>query len=452
MVKRTAKSVIKTPVKATVLWFLITGGCCFFSTHTASSKKSWTILIYMAAYNDLARFAFKNLQQMQQVGSTENAHIIVNYNGTKDGEKKSTIYEIRKNNLHVIQEYIFSRDSVDGGDPQTLIRFCQHAITYYPADNYALIFWNHGTGILEPTVRYRTPYLQLFSLNSAHHTKKATKKNGHSLPIATRNVAQKGICFDDGTGNFLTEADLIDALTVIQNTVLHKPFELLGFDACLMGMIEIATSLSPFGRYFVASQEVELGWGWNYELVLKPFTLGTIRPKTFGTHIVNAYAKTYASLDDYALSLVDLGKINSLKRNIHHVAQLSATLLSSTHKPIFKNIIRLSRNKHFCTHFDEPSFVDLAHFYQNMLAYSQNYNPHTEYNKKTWQELLATLRNGLELIAQIVLHNKTGKKATKAQGLSIYFPEQTVHHSYTDSAFAQGTAWLSFLNLYLQSD
>lgn len=452
MVKRIAKSIIKKTIKATALWFFATGGCCFSTLYSQPQKKSWTILIYMAAYNDLARFASKNIVQMQQVGSTENAHIIANYNGTKDGQKKSIIYEIKKNESVVIQEYIFNQDSVDGGDPQTLIRFCQYAITNYPADNYALIFWNHGTGILEPTVRYRTPYLQLFSLNNTNHTKKATKSNKHSLPIATKSVAQKGICFDDGTGNFLTETDLVDALTVIQNTVLHKQFDLIGFDACLMGMIEIATSLSPFAHYFVASQEVELGWGWNYELVLKPFTLGTIRPKTFGAHIVNAYAKTYESLDDYALSLINLEKVNCLKRNVHEVAQLSATLLSSTHKPIFKNIIRLSRNKHFCTHFDEPSFIDLAHFYQNMITYSENYNPRTECNKKLWQQLLVALQQGLELMPQTVLHNKTGKKAPKAQGLSIYFPEQAVHHSYIDSSFAQSTAWLSFLNLYLQGD
>ncbi len=451
MVKRITTRIIKKATKATSFWFLITGGCCFFS-FTSASKKNWTVLVYMAAYNDLARFATKNLHQMQQVGSTNSINLLVNYNGTKDGEKKSIIYEVEKNNLKVLQEYIFAKDSVDGGDPQTLIRFCQEVLPAYPADNYALIFWNHGTGILEPIVRYRTPYLQLFSLNASFHTKKATQSNKHFLPIATYQTQKKGICFDDGTGNFLTETDLIDALSTICNGTLHKPFDLLCFDACLMGMIEIATSLAPFGRYFVASQEVELGWGWNYELMLKPFLIGTIQPKTFGIHIVNAYAKTYNSLDDYALSFIGLEKIHLLKSNIHNVAQLSATLLSSAPPSTFKNIIRLSRNKHFCTHFDEPSFIDLAHFYQNMLIYSENYDPKTESNKETWQELLATLRSGLELIQQIVLHNKTGKKAPKAHGLSIYFPEQAIHYSYIDSSFAQTTAWLYFLNLYLQGD
>ena len=41
-------------------------------------------------------------------------------------------------------------------------------------------------------------------------------------------------------------------------------FDWIGFDACLMGMLEVADVLSPYANYMIASEELEAGSGWNY--------------------------------------------------------------------------------------------------------------------------------------------------------------------------------------------
>ena len=416
-----------------------------------AEKKSWTILIYMAAFNDLARFALKNLEQIKRIGGAQHAHILINYNGLKDGQKKSVLYRAQKDTLEILQEFETTTATTDAGDSETLVRFCSYSLEHFPADHYALIFWNHGTGILDPKARYRTPYLQLFSLHNSCKTR-PNPQSSHALPIKTVDEPYKAVCFDDETGNFLTEADLVDALTSIKNKHLPHGFDLIGFDACLMAMVEIASAVAPFAKYLVASQEVELGWGWNYESILKPFMLGTIQPKTLGIHIINSYAKIYASFDDFALSLIHLEKVDALQHNICRVAYLSIKLLEDdSHPGDFRNVIKLSRNKHFCTHFEEPSFIDLAHFYQNMENYCNEYQPHATQQRATLELLKNALHDGIALVAQTVLHNKNGKKATKARGVSIYFPERLVHPSYIESGFAQATTWLSFLKLYLQT-
>ena len=43
-----------------------------------------------------------------------------------------------------------------------------------------------------------------------------------------------------------------------------QPFELIGFDACLMASVEMASVASPYAKYMVASEEVEPGSGWDY--------------------------------------------------------------------------------------------------------------------------------------------------------------------------------------------
>ena len=59
-----------------------------------------------------------------------------------------------------------------------------------------------------------------------------------------------------------------DALgRIISQTGIGK-FDLVGMDACLMGMLEVYNSLEPHARYAVASEEVEpsMGWAYNYFL------------------------------------------------------------------------------------------------------------------------------------------------------------------------------------------
>lgn len=43
-------------------------------------------------------------------------------------------------------------------------------------------------------------------------------------------------------------------------------FELIGFDACLMSSIEIASRLQGVARYMVASEEIEPEWGWGLQI------------------------------------------------------------------------------------------------------------------------------------------------------------------------------------------
>ena len=39
---------------------------------------------------------------------------------------------------------------------------------------------------------------------------------------------------------------------------------MIGFDACLMGQIEVFGSLYPYSNYMIASEEVIPGYGWSY--------------------------------------------------------------------------------------------------------------------------------------------------------------------------------------------
>ena len=105
----------------------------------------------------------------------------------------------------------------------------------------------------------------------------------------------RGICWDNTTGNYLTNKKLESALKEIKASVLKgKKFSIIGFDACLMSMLEIASIIKKYTDFMVGSQEVELGTGWYYNKTLAPFAHGTIDKATFAHHIVQTYGQEYS--------------------------------------------------------------------------------------------------------------------------------------------------------------
>src|SRR5204863_9823061 len=103
----------------------------------------------------------------------------------------------------------------------------------------------------------------------------------------------------------------------------------------------------------------------TYDEVLYPFTKEALDTHTFAQHIVESYEKTYQSITYYyTFSAINLNNIYELEKNIDEVSTLLIQCLA-TQKIDDALIIKESRNKHLCTHFDEPSYIDLYHFYAN---------------------------------------------------------------------------------------
>lgn len=87
--------------------------------------------------------------------------------------------------------------------------------------------------------------------------------------------------------------------------------DLIGFDACLMGEIEVAKAISPYSPLLVGSEETVPGDGWKYEgwistLAKDPLT----DPKVIGKAIVDQFMER--EVKGKTLSLIDTTKIADL--------------------------------------------------------------------------------------------------------------------------------------------
>lgn len=420
-----------------------------------AAKKPWTFIIYMAADNDLRNFAMRNIKQMCQIGSNERITIVVQLDIKLRSNKKITQrFYITHEGPKQMNENDPASQSMDSGKAETLISCCKWAIENYPAYNYALMFWNHGSGIIDPNFNRVICASELFRYNPTSNQLELDRSIGFLDFMNTLNIQsepQRGICWDDSTGNYLTNQKLDAALNTICSTLLdNKKFNLIGFDACLMSMLEVADIVKNYAHVMTASEEVELGTGLDYSLVLRPFTTQTPTPQELGAHIATTYALSYQKVtSDYTHSALNLDQISLVEHNVHKVAQLLLSCLRNQKNGSVKQALALSRNKNMCTHFDEPSYIDLHHFYCNILNNLKSFSFKSTEHTVLIGQLQQTLTEGCLLIEDVVIANVAGKNLSNAKGIAIYFPERGIHPSYRKTAFAQNNEWSTFLNQYL---
>lgn len=448
----------------------------------AQPPKKWTVLVYIAADNDLYPFAYRNLAQMKQVGSNENFNIVVHLDIKHSGQPKVTKRLFIENNKiwQIGPDY-----TMDSGSDVTLINSVTWALNDYPADHFALVLWNHGSGDLNPILKRTINPTQLFRYNPetqlieldrsigfidfidqlseeadqetpsdiAERINRAASENSQA-PAAL--CAQRGICFDETNRTYLDDAKLMRAFGNIVKSRNNKKIDLIIFDACLMAGTGTAWMMSQFADYMVASEEVVPGSGYDYQLLLQPLANGTITPEDFAKHIVATFYTTYHTLtQDYTQSAFRLQDFKAVSDNINLLAQLLTEALQKQKSGSVKQVIKKARSRQTCTYFDEPSYIDLWNFYENLLKYVDQITLATKHDTTDMiNALKKTLTSGIALMQKLIIANVFGKNLAGAHGLSIYFPEYQIakpsYQSYDTTEFARHNSWPRFLKQYLQ--
>lgn len=425
-------------------------------------KKSTTIVIYMAADNDLHPFAWKNIKQMEAIGSNENVNIIVQLN--TPGYYNPTKRYLIKNGKRLLipaEDGTAPTQKLNSGNPQTLIDCVAWAMKHFPADNLVLNLWDHGSGVYDPSTARIINSFDLFKFNETTNMLDLDRSIGYADYINQNSDEDeqsrqnsRGICFDETFKSYMSNQDLKFALSEIQTKILDgKKIGVIWFDACLMAMLEIADICKDHAEYLVASQEVEYATGSNYELVLRPFITKELTPRQLACHIVNVYEKAYQTISrDFTQSAICLAGITELEVNVTTVARLILESLPEQKNQSLIKLLKQCKSAPYCTCFEEPTYIDLRNFYLNLQANLDKISLNDPFNEGTLKLALYNLLNqGIKLINNVVIANKVGSNLQRAGGISIYFPERGMFNSYPKCSFAQTNNWSSLLIKYLLS-
>lgn len=192
-------------------------------------KGTSTLMIYMMGSDLESRSGAgtSDLEELENSGiDTDSVNVVVYCGGaprwqndmvTKD---ENAVLLLTKKGFKAVE----GMGSVSMGEADCLKDFLNYAHKNYPADNYALVLWNHGNG---PVMGYG-----------------------------------KDMLFDNDS---LTLAEMKTAMASSPFKGENK-LEWVGFDACLMASAELSCIWAPYADYLVASQEIEPAFGWNYDV------------------------------------------------------------------------------------------------------------------------------------------------------------------------------------------
>ncbi len=263
--------------------------------------KPWTFLVYLAGDNNLDAAAMADLMEMKAVGSSDAVDVVAQIDGLGDGgARRYRLTPGPAGPTALAGDVVAVLPEVNTGDPAALVDFIAWAAEAYPSERLALVLWNHGAGWKDDDVYAAA---RGASLNAADVAGAVVRSGGHRqagwrrglfrpvpADVLTVPPAQRAILFDDTSRDFLDNRELRAVLERARDLRGGRPVDLVGCDACLMSMVEVAYQMHGLCRVFVGSQEVEPATGWPYHDVLRRLAADPAQPTdALGRAIVDAY-------------------------------------------------------------------------------------------------------------------------------------------------------------------
>ena len=403
-----------------------------------TGQAKWAFMVYMAGDNNLAGAALRDIAEMAKAGSTKDVHILVQLDRIED--QKTRRFRISPGGGFE-KDCIETFSETNTGDPQVLYRFCQWALEKYPADRYALILWNHGSGWWEEA-KSRAAGPAVADTESRAGIGDAAGPAGkrpprHHLFRHAFPQAHRSICYDDTSGGDALDNRELRVVLAGICALLGRKIYLLGMDACLMNMVEVAWQLRDSVNVIVGSEIEEPFDGWPYAEIL---TRLTAKPRqdaaALARWIVKSYLASYKGKGEIVTqSALDLSRINDVVTKIGALSVPLLAALETDAKPI-----AAARSK--SPRFYDDNYIDL-------LCYAKNLRRKAGPDLRAKAEpLIAALKPGKGRL--ILSQGKIGREVRGTGGLSIYFPGDRINPAYEALDFCADCGWHAFLERYLR--
>lgn len=376
---------------------------------------SWTFMVYMAADNDLEGAALDDFLEMASVPNSRMINIVVQLDRASGhspdyGDWTDTRRFVIKNGNIPSMTPVQNLGEANMGDPAVLQDFVEWGIVNYPADYYSLVIWNHGGGW------------------------KTMKQRLDSMATTARTIANpdcgvaRAIAVDDNANDRLYMKEVQSALETAKQRLSERfntqvKLDLVGFDACLMGMIENAYALRNATNYMVGSEEEEPWDGWPYDQILQRLVNNpATSPRQLAAYIVDDYVASYAGQSDITQAAVDISKVNDLVNKLN-----AFTIAANTEWNILANA-RNSAQQYHPTGFNSYWGTDLCGFINNVK------------NNISSQDIKDAAESVRQAIQNFVLNSQCSQNMSGTYGTAIYFPPNQAaftndpdHTSYQDA-------------------
>ncbi|HXI74531.1 MAG TPA: clostripain-related cysteine peptidase, partial [Pyrinomonadaceae bacterium] len=304
------------------------------------------------------------------------------------------------------------------------VDFLHWGITHYPADKYFVILSGHGNGVESN-----------FLIKD-------------SVPPQSLTIKQ--------LRTVLEHDDVKKALDKVNH---KKKIDIVGFDSCLMSMIEVGYELRDSVNLLVASQGSEANLGWPYKAMFEHLQADqTARPDDLARSVVDATVKYYVDFSIIANSSADISVSDlaeeKIKELVAAIDELAKALLDKfPAKPDEStiendNLLRTVIFAHwYAQTYYNDQYTDIADFCDVLR---RNLNP------ESFGGIIGACDRVIKAIENnFVIHNcYTGPMYQYSNGVSIYFPWAQIYPLYENATpsldFIRHTHWLRFIRTYIK--
>ncbi|TET38199.1 MAG: hypothetical protein E3J72_03795 [Planctomycetota bacterium] len=371
-----------------------------FPVNNVAAGKKWTVMVYMAADNDLDGLALQDVDSMERTGSTENVNIVVQVDpyGTYWPHTTAKRYYITHDiwDTTINSQEISDLGEVNMGSPDTLRDFIEWGVTSYPAERYCLVLWDHGAGW----------HGGLYNYN----------------PSAT-----------DTTLTFINLTDMAQGIEDGLAAAALDRFDLLYCDMCSMSAIEVCCELAPYARYFTGSAEVAWGGMMNYETLLGQLAgRALMGPRKLGEMICDSYVENCELLLPASMifapvghSVTDFSKMGNLKDAFGQFVQSLGPNPVGQWMDIYQAAYAALRYQDLYGYGYYTGYIDLGDF-ADIFSFLAS-DPLTAANA-------SALRAAVD---EAVVYSRKNNLMTYTTGMSIFMPDE-VNAYYEDLAEYSG--------------
>ena len=351
---------------------------------------TWTYAIYMDGDNNLETYwEGQSLPMLEAVPASATLNIVAFVDlGSTDG---MTVEKISGATVTTVA----TGPEMNMGDPATLTWCINQAAALFPSTYLAVSMWDHG-------------------------------------------YAWNYVCKDDTSGgDSLSMQELQSGIAAA-----GKKIDVLAFDCCNMGNIEVAyqVSLTNLVSYMVASEETVPGNGFPYDLMLMNLVNNpAMLPRDFSMAMVDAWG-VYYSGQTWA-STVNLAAIDitQLKASVPTIATWSADMkgLLPGYKSAYATALKNTYNM-WGTHY----FTDLSDFCLTLQTTKGVSDAKLKADA-------AAVQNA---VSSFCIKVWDGKHMTECKGISLYWGTGNEWNSHSAAygalAYSVDTGWGAFLTAY----
>jgi hypothetical protein len=293
-----------------------------------------------------------------------------------------------------------------------------------PAKKYMLVIWNHGQGWrLYQSLAEDKSYLLPVTYRTEGLLPDDEPQPCNGPSGATLTGGFRSVSFDEDTGDFLYNRD-------VENSLHGLHIDVLGFDACLMAMIESAYAFRGVANTMVASEELVPSDGWNYRLWLRDLErTPNMDGAKLAIAVVRSYEETYGDGGETTLSAIDLSKVNNFTQALAKVSLLVKAKMP-TEGPVlaFARLSFRTFGDWYADSWQDCQGSKVVRFQSIDLGqFLKLYEKDTK-NLEIKRGIVQTLRTLKTLIIANYASSSSAGADHWASGLAVYFPSSEVDY------------------------